>query len=218
MDTGNLIQHQFLEVKSKYPKLSSPVHEGKMWRISGHIDVIDDEGGYWDTYDVTILLFNDYPESLPILIETGKKIQRHVDWHISKEGICCLSTPAKMYHDLAGNITLLRWLNMFAHPYLANHVYKIKTGGYAGSEFSHGNKGIVEGWKLILGTSDSKQLLWHLEHLVWIKQSALNRPCFCGSGKKYKRCFLLNIEEHRSGIPYHQIMEDVKSLKQNRFR
>ena len=189
-----------------------------MWKISGSIDVIDDEGGYWDTYDVNIVLFNDYPESLPILIEVGKKIQRKLGWHISKEGICCLSTPAKMYHDLGGKITLLRWLDMFAHLYLANHVYKIKTGAYAGDEFSHGAKGILEGWQLILGTSDRKRVLRYLEHLVWIIQPSLNRPCFCGSNKKYKRCFLLNIEKHRSGIPYRQIMEDVKSLKQKRFK
>jgi hypothetical protein len=108
MDRQTLIQRQFLEATTKYPKLSPPKKKGSIWRIDGAIDVIDDEGGYWDTYEINIVLFSDYPISLPLLIETGKKIQRNADWHISKEGICCLSTPAKMYCDLAGKITLLR--------------------------------------------------------------------------------------------------------------
>jgi len=215
MDTGKLILNQFFEAKAKYPKLGTPIKEGNIWRASGAIDVIDDEGGYWDTYDVDIVLFSDYPASLPILLETGKKIKRNLDWHISKEGICCLSTPAKMYHDLGGNVTLVRWLDMFAHPYLANHVYKVKAGAYASGEFSHGNKGILEGWKMILGIPSGKQVLLYLEHLVWIREPALNRPCFCGSNKKYKRCYLLTVEKHRMNIPYSQIMEDIKSLRKS---
>ena len=127
-------------------------------------------------------------------------------------GVCCLSTQAKMFYELAGKITLLKWLDKFAHPYLANHVYKIKTGHYAGEEFSHGSQGILEGWKKILQLKDDHEVLFYLQCLTGKGKPSLNKPCFCGSGKIYKRCFLLNQEAHRMNVPLNQIIKDIKAI------
>lgn len=120
------ISEHYHEVRGKYPKLGLPRKNNGFWKIDGTIDVIDDEGSHWDSYEVSIFLSPNYPKDLPVLIETSKKIRRHIDWHISDEGICCLSTPSKMYQALGEEITLLKWLNEFAHPYLANHVTESK--------------------------------------------------------------------------------------------
>ncbi len=207
-----IVFDHLLEAKTKYPKLTELTDAGKFYRVNGSIDVVDDEGGCWDTYDVAILIPLNYPDSLPLLIETSHKIKRDSNWHINKEGECCLSTNAKMYYDLKGKITLLNWLDKFAHPYLANHVYKIKTGSYANEEFSHGDAGVFEGWKKIFQTEDRNQILLYLKQMIGVKRLALNRLCFCGSGKKYKRCYLSNPEVHLLNIPAAQIVNDIKAI------
>jgi hypothetical protein len=207
-----IAQKHFLDAREKYPKLQHFIQENNTWKINGVIDVIDDEGGYWDSYEISIIMLDDYPDSLPILIETSNKIERHIDWHMMSGGVCCLSTQAKMFYDLGGDITLVKWLNKFAHPFLANHVYRIKKGHYASEEFSHGNKGIIEGWKKIIPLKDNNQILAYLQHMVGVKRLSLNQPCFCGSRKKYKRCYLLNQKDHLMNIPVSQIIKDIKAM------
>lgn len=207
-----IIEKHFLDAKERYPKLKHLIQGNNAWKIDGIIDVIDDEGGYWDSYEVSIVMDTDYPNSLPILVETGNKIERHIDWHMIPGGVCCLSTPAKMFYELGGDITLVKWLNEFAHPFLANHVYKVKTGQYANEEFSHGNKGILEGWRKIIPLIDSSQILLYLQQMVGKSKLSLNQLCFCGSGKKYKRCYLLNQKDHLMNIPTKQILNDINAI------
>lgn len=213
-----IIQKHFLDAQERYPKLQNLIQADNTWKINGVIDVIDDEGGYWDSYEVSIVMLDDYPDSLPILVETSNKIERHIDWHMISGGVCCLSTQAKMFYELKGDITLVKWLNEFAHPFLANHVYRLKTGHYANEEFSHGNKGILEGWKKIIQVEDNIQILTYLQQMIGIKGLSLNQKCFCGSGKKYKRCYLLNRKDHLLNIPTSQIVKDINALSKEIYK
>jgi hypothetical protein len=171
-----------------------PVKRKEIWTTSGVIDVIDDEGGYWDSYNVAIILPAAYPHDLPIPVETSRKILRNIDWHVSENGICCLSTPSLMFHELSEDINLQKWLDKFAHPFLANHVYRKKTTHYAHEEFSHGPEGIIEGWKKILKMDNAAKVLEYLQYMAGNKTVSLNKPCFCGSEKKYKRCYVKSSE------------------------
>jgi len=213
-----IIQKHFLDAQERYPKLQHLIQENNTWKINGVIDVIDDEDGYWDSYEVSIVMPDDYPDSLPILMETSNKIERHIDWHMISGGVCCLSTQAKMYYDLGGDIKLVKWLNEFAHPFLANHVYRVKTGHYANEEFSHGNKGILEGWKKIIQLEDNIQTFTYLQQMIGRKSLSLNQKCFCGSGKKYKRCYLLNQRDHLMNIPTSQIIKDITAISKEIYK
>lgn len=212
MVSEELINFQYVEAGKKFKKLNSPEKCEVGWRIKGHIDVIDDEGGYWDTYEVRIIIPDGYPEQLPILIETSKKIERHEDWH-NTDGICCLSTNAKMFTTLKGDITLLRWLEKFAHPFLANHVYKIKTNAYASSEFEHGTAGLLQGYFEIFETLNVHEVIRMLRLMSGCLPMSKNAKCFCGSGKKYKRCFLLNPNIHYQKIPLQILKADLYHIK-----
>jgi hypothetical protein len=212
MELNKIIDKDYSELLPRYPKLMKPVLEGNVWKINGSIDVIDDEGGYWDTYQVLIFVPPRYPEDIPVMQEISEKIERHIDWH-NPSGFCCLATRAKIFHDLSDGITLLKWLDKFAHPFLANHVYRKRTGHYAHEEFSHGTKGIIEGWEKISGIRGASAILKHLAQISGYRTQALNRPCFCGSGKKYKRCYELNPTIHRYKIPWAEIARDVKEIR-----
>jgi len=198
-------------VKDKYPKLNLPRQELLGWTIDGSIDVIDDNGCYWDTYEVSIKIPNGYPSQLPELFETGEKIERHHDWH-NINGICCLSTNAIMFSQMQGNVNLLTWLEKFAHPFLANHIYKLKTGHYANTEFEHGVPGIIQGYGILFGTDDREILIERIKLISGLRTCGRNEPCFCGSGRKYKNCFILNPVNHHLGIPIKVLYEDLNSI------
>jgi hypothetical protein len=211
MGTEGLIWDHYKEIKGKYPKLETPQKNHLGWTIGGNIDFFDDEGGYWDTYEVSIIIPNDYPSHLPELFEKSKKIERHIDWH-NINGICCLSTQAIMYNQLKGNINLLSWLDRFVRPFLANHIYKLKTGHYANKEFEHGVPGIIQGYCILFGTNDQETIIEKIKLISGLKNWGRNDPCFCGSGEKYKNCFGLNPDKHFLGIPRDLLYQDLNTI------
>jgi len=214
MVTDEIIKYQYEEAARKFTKLSFPVRFEGCWIINGNIDVIDDEGGYWDTYNISIVIPSNYPSGLPMLYELGNKIKQEANWH-NTVGICCLSTPAKMFYVLGDNITLLRWLELFAHPYLANHVHKTKTGEYAGKEYDHGANGLIQGYYEVFGLTDPNAVLQRLSLICDLQKFGRNDPCFCRSGKKYKKCFLIDPVKHRLGIPIEVLTNDLNEI--NRY-
>lgn len=213
MVTEELIRQEYNEANIKYRKLLPPEKVGGGFVLKGSIDVVDDDGGYWDNYEVSILVPSNYPMELPILLETGKKIERHEDWH-NREGICCLSTNAKMYSVLGKNITLFNWLEKFAHPFLANHVYRIKTGSYANKEFDHGTEGIIQGYCEILNLNSTSEVIEKLKLICGIIKLGRNAPCFCNRDKKYKQCFLIEPTIHYFDIPYETLKKDLNEIIQ----
>jgi AraC-like DNA-binding protein len=114
--------------------------------------------------------------------------------------------------EMAGNITLLNWLNKFAHPFLANHVFKLKTGNYANEEFDHGDAGIIQGYYKVFRTNDLSIILEKLKFITGTKSLGRNEPCFCSSGKKYKHCFLIYPKKHSPGIPISILESDLNQI------
>lgn len=210
MVLDQLIARQYECAIQKFPKLNLPTKIGETWEINGYIDVIDDEGCYWDTYNVKIVVPPRFPDELFELYETGGKIPKEADWHNSTT--CCLSTPSIMFSEMRDNITLSNWLEKFAHPFLANHVYKVRTGNYASEEFQHGDAGILQGYFKLFNSSDTKAVIRRLELMIGKKKLGRNEKCFCGSNEKYKKCFLGNHDSHLLGIPVSQLQKDLSSV------
>lgn len=202
---------EFATVTKQFPKLNAPVPKGRTWEISGAIDVIDDEGGYWDTYEVRIVVPELYPKLFPVLYETSNKIDPHVDWHNTEHG-CCLSTQAVMYAGLYGKPILINWLEKFAHPFLANHVYRVRTNQYANGEFSHYAPGILEGYYKLFNTTDNKTVVDKLKLISGIKPIGRNSICFCGSGELVKHCYEVDLDLHTMGIPVWLLKKDLQHI------
>jgi hypothetical protein len=207
-----IIQEEFEQLKKVFPKLTNITIEADHAVIAGEIDIIDINGYLWDTYKIEIIIFLSYPNSLPQLVETGKKIERHIDWHVSSKGICCLGTTAKIYRVLGRDINLLNWFEKFAYPFLANHHYRLETGNYANGEFSHGAKGLIEDYSELFEINDALQVTQYLKCLIGNKVLSKNIKCFCNSGKLYKRCYMLNRKEHFKGIPEFVVKMDLANL------
>lgn len=212
MVSEELIISQYKSAKEKYPKLNQPAKVGEIWEITGAIDVIDDENNPWTTYAVKIIVPKKYPEELFQLQETGGQIPKKAEWHNSNS--CCLSTTAIIYSVLGEDLSLLNWLVKFAHPYLANHIYKVKTGVYAGGEFLHATDGTIQGYEKIFGLKDANEVYDKLRMVCSVMQRNRNDKCFCGSGKKFKNCYLFSPFTHRfSGVPYSLLLSDFEEIR-----
>lgn len=212
MVSEEFISRQYESVKEKFPKLNQPLQVGEHWEINGAIDVIDDEGSSWDTFEVKIFVPENFPEELFILQETGTRIPKEEKWHNTFS--CCVSTNAIIYHTLGNDISLLNWLVKFAHPFLANYVYKREKEEYASGEFDHATPGIVQGYERLFGLTGAKEVLERLKILSSVLRLGRNDKCFCGSGKKFKTCYLKSSFTHKySGIPYSLLQKDMEVIK-----
>ena len=213
MELEELINEEYKTVVGKYHKLNPPQQRGGLWYICGCIDVIDDEGKNWGTYLVEIRFPKDYPKNPPDLIETGSKIIRHEDWHVNKDGTCCLAPRARIFIQLKNQITLLGWLDLFAQPFLANHVFLERSGEYAAGEFAHFSKGIIKSYAEIFGLNSNAETIQLLRYVIGDRTISRNDPCFCGSGKKYKHCYLKNVSSHTYNVPMHVLQMDFDEIK-----
>lgn len=206
------INDQYLQAKSKFPKILPPQKIGKDWEIAGHIDIIDDEDSYWDTFEVKILIPENFPEELFKLHETGNRIPKTLEWHNNIS--CCLSTNAIIYHILGEDISLLNWLVRFGHPFLANYILKTKTMEYANGEFAHYTPGIVEGYQKLFNLHGNAEVVEKLSILCSVLRRGRNKPCFCGSGRKFKTCYLKSPFTHKYlNIPYTILEKDLFEIR-----
>lgn len=211
MVSEQLIRDEYQRVAEKYKKLKPPERYGRGWKIDGLFDVVDSNGHVWDTYGIRILLPINFPYELPILIETSGKVERHEDWH-NVDGACCLATYAMMYKELGVPISLVKWLDRFVHDFLANHVIRLKDGAYPKGEYAHGTEGILAGYKEIFELNTNEAVLNRLRLICGQSKIGRNDPCFCGSGKKYKKCFLQKKEEHYLGIPLSLLSTELAEI------
>lgn len=208
MVAKELIHSEFEELCTKYKKLLPPEKFNNYWKIDGEFDVIDADGYKWDTYSIRIIIPDGFPFELPILMETSGKIEQTADWH-NINGVCCLATNAIIYNALGTPISLLKWMNRFVHDFLSNHVIKLNDKCYATGEYPHYEEGILVGYKEIFGLVTDNEVVQRLKLICGITSMSRNEQCFCGSGKKYKRCFLLNRNEHYCNIPLSLLKKET---------
>lgn len=207
------LQHEWRALQAKYALLAPPILEKNKFVIKGTLPIIDGKGTLWDSFDVRIDVGTDYPKTLPTITETGRKISRSGDWHINEDDSCCVGTPAEQFRKLHGRITLLNWVEEFAIPFLANYIYRRDQGRYFNGEWPHGIKGIYADYAQLYGIADLDLLLQRLRYCSDRTLMSRNSSCFCQSGKKYKRCYLLQPEAHRHYVPKHIIWNDVPQLE-----
>jgi hypothetical protein len=207
------IKHEFDAVVLYYPHLNVITQSTNGFLISGTISIIDSTEYNWGEYEVDIFVPITYPSDLPRLIEKGGAIERHIDWHISKSGVCCVGTDARQFRDMRDGISLLKWIKLFVIPYLANHMYKKEKGEYVDGELSHGPEGIFQDYAMYFNLQEPLGVISRLNYLLGFRKLSLNTLCFCESGKKYKRCYLINPIAHQLGIPSKVLEMDLRILR-----
>lgn len=184
---SNIFSREIQSVSREFPSLSSKLNNG-IWEIQGVLPIVDGNDFKHDEYEVRIIIPTNFPKVMPLLFEIGGKIKPTPEFHINTDGSCCLTVPAKEAIILRNGLTILDFIKKHAIPFLANHTYKQRFGEYAAGEYSHGLNGIVEFYFEVFNSNNLKIVIDGLETSIFSKIPERNSLCFCGNGKKYKKC------------------------------
>ncbi len=207
------LKNEWEELKKRFPDISDMEKQNDRLIFNGRFPVTDPEGNCYAEYELQIEVDENFPVSLPSVWETAGKIKRSGNWHVFQDGSLCTGTAARQYFLMGKEISLLRWIDLLVIPYLANHKYKLVHGHYKNVERSHDN-GIYEEYDDLFRARNGYALLDYLKLITGHGHMGRNDPCFCGAGKKYKKCFLQDPEGHRKQIPAFQIQRDIENTEQ----
>lgn len=197
----------------KYPKFSVVSFDNTNYiKLQGVIDIVDVEGVYWDSYEISILLLKqNYPHITPKVFEVTEKIKREDDWHISVDGECCLDILHKMLLLENKGIDVISFYQNKVYPFFANHAYKLKTGDYANGDYPHQFDGIKYFYENDLGLKDINFIIVLLTSMTTNKLPSRNSICLCKQ-RKYKYCHL-PIAEKLILFGHKRLLDDLQLFK-----
>ena len=205
------IKDEIDELISHFPGLSVIEQIGSKHILEGEIDVFDANDSYCDSFKIRLIKFVNKPNSFPFLFEIGDRIEKIDDRHIGKDGLCCVCIMHEQEIREYMPITLLQYMNEYCIPFFANQIYYEKKEKWAGSDYEHGRKGILQFYQEHLRIREPYKITNELKNYLAIKQKHY-QLCFCNSGKKFKKChkrqhdFLGKFSDKR-------IQEDIKYLQ-----
>lgn len=178
-----------------YPNLKV-IESGSNLALTGAVDLIHPtEKKLIDTFFVDITFPDRFPYQFPKVIETSGKIERIPDRHIhTGTNYMCFAVLSEELMKCRHGITTLWFLNHVLVPRLAEE-YIVNNGGKYYREFSHGTLGDLEFYFEKFRTKSPKEVL---RYLTWILRGDFPKHyelCYCGSGKKFKKCHRLIFEQ-----------------------
>lgn len=213
MPRKSKFERDFVSVEVNFPKLSYSWSSKLMgWLITGSLDICDSEGDYWNTFKVTILIPKNYPHCVPIIMENSEIIPRDIDWHISKEGICCIDHEYALIIMSRKGININTFIKDKIYPYFANQLFRLTKGKYAGKEYLHHFDGTLQFYIEDLDLKSPKMVAVFLERILKKYMVGRNNLCPCGIGKKIKECHLESIETIKL-IGKGKIEKDLQGIR-----
>ena len=150
----------------------------------GYIE-IDEDDKYYLKIDIS-----DFPSKFPKVYEIGERIPRKADRHINRDNSLCFTTKANEEILLRTTITdLISFFNLILIPYLINNSYFEINKEYKFGEYSHfPDISTYETYRDILGIDNFERIAVILKAIAKGKKFRPNEICYCGSGKKIKKC------------------------------
>lgn len=201
----------FMELYPKFELFDRP--DKRFDIIAGEIDVCDKEGNYWESFNIKILLDKDnYPYCIPEVFETSILIDRNIDWHINKEGNCCLDIPHELEYLSKRGINLIKFFQSKIYPFFANVEHKKMVLDYANGEYLHHFDGVMQFYKEKLQLTDFSKIILILESVIINNIPGRNELCLCGKNLKIKNCHLNSIDFLKS-LSKERILKDLEGFK-----
>ncbi|WP_396191826.1 SEC-C metal-binding domain-containing protein [Flavobacterium sp.] len=182
-----VFEQEAKEVVEKYKELSFKIEDGVPC-IFGSLILSNEYGGIEDSYQVEIKPVDDYPNRFPLVFETGGRIPRNIDWHIFEQtGNCCIASPPEEIIICNSGLTLLSFIDNQVKNYFYSQIFR-NQNGYFLKERSHGSKGWIEFFEETFMTDNIFNIEFGLNQIIQGKKIDRVSMCFCGSGKKYRKC------------------------------
>ncbi len=206
----------FLSKYYSFKKVDSP--KTCYLALEGKISVLDKKGKLWGQFEILILINKiEYPYTITIVIEKTQIIDRDWDFHISKEGVCCLDIPHKLLKRKRRGILFEEFYRDVVYPFFANYHYKESTGDYANGEYKHHFEGIAQFYQEEFDLKNFEDIISLLETAIFSPKYPPNSKCpLCGK-YKYKKCCRKKVYSLR-GYGIQQLKIDLTLFRQYQLK
>ena len=180
------IDNDLEEVLEMFPKMDLTV-ENKFKVLCGEVDIFDSANIYIESFNIKVIIPPRYPYQFPRLFEIGNKFEHVPDRHISEDGSCCVCSLQEENLLSQRGMTIKNFFLKYVLPYLANQLYFDSQGKWANGDFDHGDLGIFQYYSELLKLGNITDVVEFVS-VFNVTKLYRNDACFCGSGKKLKRC------------------------------
>jgi len=196
---------------SGYPSLHLFIEPGGRAEVCGTFPVRSLDGVERDRYQVSIELLADYPESLPIVRETGGRIPWSSDFHVETNGAACVLIPDDRWRSFPKGAPFRQFLEGPVHDYFLGQSLVALGEPWPFGQWSHGRDGLLEYYRELFQTADD---LTVARFVYLLSQPVVNLrcDCACGSGSKLRDCCSAKVLELRSKIPSSVAGSSAKTM------
>lgn len=163
-------------------------------------------------YEIKIRFPMKFPQSEPVVHETGKTIPQCPDYHINSDGTCCI-VIWEIWKLSVKKVSIQNYFDGPLKNFFFGQYVKKNTGKWPFGEERHGKTGIIKAFaKRLSCNSNEKEVLDHLQFLL--TDEFKNRfPCPCGSRKVSKECCIERLARVKKEIPKQNAREMLLRLK-----
>jgi len=205
-------------IDSKYATLHVLI-ENDIVYIRGGLILEAPNGKEIDRYSVEIQIPDDYPKSVPIVKETGRRLPKTTDRHFNpKDETACLFLPDERYKYYPSNSTIVDFIEGSVKSFfLWQTDYDLNKGKSSFGERGHGIKGIIEFYSEELKTKNLSVIVKFLDYLTAKKIKNYWR-CYCGSGKELRYCHINQLNDLRTKILRSDAKKSLAKVRELRNR
>ena len=176
-----------------YPKMVARPAPARAFLLKGRFAfkaTSDKAGEITDEYTLEIMIPSGFPDVLPSVTETGRKIPRSGGFHVnSKDGTLCLGSPLRLMAELSKDPTLIGFADRCLVPYLFAISHKLRFHGpLPFNELEHGLPGVIADYADLFRLKSPGQVQYAVRLLGMKKRRANKLPCPCNCGKRLGKC------------------------------
>lgn len=196
IENPELLQKVRDDIK-KYPTLRV-VTEKQIVFIRGGLQILNKEKTkVVDSFSIEIELPSDFPTSIPILKETAKRIPKNADRHFNIDENACLFVPEEREKYFPNGSPISDFIENCVKPFFVNQSYFEEAGEWPLGQRPHGLDGVLDYYREQYGEK-SKEIIRNFLLYLGKRQVKGHWPCYCGSGKKMRKCHMSYLIYYRS--------------------
>jgi len=174
----------------------------------GNYYLINPQGDFIESFEIAIVIEQNYPNTFPVVFLLDDKIEKNADNHINPDCSICFDHTYVTNALAARGLRLFDFVNYYPNKYFSWILVKQYGQTHNLQEWAHDHKGKIQLYESLLETTEKDTLRLFLE--TYCRTKALNRndKCYCGNGKKLKKCHF-EAARFLKSTPLKNIQNDV---------
>lgn len=200
-------------IDSKYTTLNIIINNAVVY-VRGTLFIKNLAGKELGRYKIEIIIPDDYPNSAPILRETGGIFNKIADRHFNAvDNTACLFFRDAKYKYFPKGSSIVDFIEgPIRNFFLWQIDYDMNSGNSSLGELEHGTDGMLQFYKTELGVNSEESVFKFLT-LFDSKIVPRGKKCYCGSGSLLKDCHIAKFRQLKRNISRKDARKSLDELK-----